>query len=137
MTQYFTSLYGDLQKAGDIRLIDASNEILIASYAGVNFNPEIILRTSERDLEEYLSHMRASGETVFPDAPSEVGAYRLLLIHLDAALTADSGRTLKRVNIQGKSMENIYFESAPRLVDEGDPNKYIGWSLNPVHPPSA
>jgi hypothetical protein len=83
LIEYVRGLSAEVQRDGD--------DLLIRGYRTRSFDPPARLGIEENGLRAYLESMMADAQVVFPDVPAAVGAYRLLLTHVDEILETKLG----------------------------------------------
>jgi hypothetical protein len=74
---------------------------VITSYQGKVVTPPVLLTVTETDLAQWLEYAGDDGADVFPDVHPSMGAYRLLLMHIDEVLAKDERPRELRVSPEG------------------------------------
>lgn len=95
-------LVADLVERADMT-VDAVTEARwwITRYDRETFTPPVLLVWTDDDLEARLDASAEDAAFLFPDVPARVGAYRLLLVHLEEALLSMTPPTEIRITADG------------------------------------
>ena len=81
-------------------------EWLISEWSGHPIEPPALLSATEEDFRRHLETASEDGHHLFPTVPPEQGAYQLLLVHIDEALSKD--RKPRQITIDPEKLNVTY-----------------------------